>query len=167
MIRSDSGERYRCAVLIEEEQINQILEKPMNGPMPKEVVIAAWKIFKTRDAKQIAELFTPDAEWIAPAGNATAAALEHTNHMVGPNQIARFIASEMHRLFSKIDVSFLGIHADGDTVIVEERMRATLPAGKPYENDYCFVFVLSGDRIKLVREYMDTRRGWQMIFEPL
>jgi ketosteroid isomerase-like protein len=167
MIRSDSGQRYRCALLIEEEQINKILEKPMNGPMPKEVVIAAWKTFKTRDAKQIAELFTPDAEWIAPAGNATAAALEHTDHMVGPNQIARFIASEMHRLFSNIDVSFLGIHADGDTVIVEERMRAILPAGKPYENDYCFVFVLSGDRIKLVREYMDTRRGWQMIFEPL
>jgi ketosteroid isomerase-like protein len=52
-------------------------------------------------------------------------------------------------------------------VVVEERMRATLPGGKPYENDYCFVFVLSGDRIKLVREYMDTRKGWQMIFEPL
>jgi len=57
--------------------------------------------------------------------------------------------------------------ARGDSVIVEERMQATLPGGKPYENDYCFVFVLSADRIKLVREYMDTRKGWQMIFEPL
>jgi hypothetical protein len=52
--------------------------------------------------------------------------------------------------------SFRGIHADGDTVIVEERMRATLPGGKPDENDYCFAFVLSGERIKLVREYMDS-----------
>jgi uncharacterized protein len=86
--------------------------------------------------------------------------------MIGPSQIAHFIASEMHHLFSNIDISFLGIHADGDTVIVEERMRATLPGGKPYENDYCFIFTLSGDRIKLVREYMDTRKGWQMIFEP-
>ena len=61
--------------------------------------------------------------------------------MIGPDQIARFIASEMHRLFSEIDISFRAIHADGDTVIIEERMRATLPEGRPYDNDYCFVFV--------------------------
>lgn len=139
----------------------------MDSTNPKEVVINAWKTFKTRDARLIAELFTPDAEWIAPAGNATAVALKHTDHMIGPDRIAYFIASEMHHLFSNVDISFRGIHADGDTVIVEERMRATLPGGKPYENDYCFAFVLSGERIKLVREYMDTRKGWQMIFEPL
>ena len=139
----------------------------MNSTNPKEIVINAWKSFKTRDAGLIAELFTLDAEWIAPAGNATAVALKHTDHMIGPDQIARFIATEMHHLFSSVEISFLGLHADGDTVVVEERMRATLPGGKPYENDYCFVFVLSGDRIKLVREYMDTRKGWQMIFEPL
>jgi ketosteroid isomerase-like protein len=139
----------------------------MNSTNPKEIVINAWKTFKTRDAGLIAELFTPDAEWIAPAGNATAVALKHTDHMIGPDQIAGFIAAEMHHLFSNVEITFLGLHADGNTVVVEERMRATLPGGKPYENDYCFVFVLSGDRIKLVREYMDTRRGWQMIFEPL
>ncbi|MCK1359373.1 nuclear transport factor 2 family protein [Bradyrhizobium sp. 199] len=132
---------------------------------PKEVVINAWKTFKTRDAGLIAELFTADAEWIAPPGNATAVALKHTDHMIGPDQIANFIALEMHRLFSNIDVSFRGIHAVGDIVVVEERMRATLPGGKPYEIDHCFVFVVSGDSIKQVREYMDTRKGWQMIFE--
>lgn len=138
----------------------------MGGTTPKEVVMAAWKTFRTRDAALIAALFSPDAEWIAPAGNATAAALDHVHHMIGADQIARFIATEMHRLFSNIDISFRGVHADGDTVIVEERMRATLPGGNQYENDYCFIFVVSGDRIKQVREYMDTRRGWQMIFGP-
>ncbi|BAR61599.1 hypothetical protein ACVIWV_003499 [Bradyrhizobium diazoefficiens] len=29
----------------------------------------------------IAALFTDDAEWIAPKGNATAVALDHTDHM--------------------------------------------------------------------------------------
>ncbi|WP_128924358.1 nuclear transport factor 2 family protein [Bradyrhizobium guangxiense] len=138
----------------------------MNITNPKDVVINAWRTFKTRDAKLIAGLFASDAEWIAPAGNATAVALKHTDHMAGPDQIANFIASEMHHLFSNVDISFRGIHADGDTVVVEERMRATLPGGKLYENDYCFIFVVSGDRIKQVREYMDTRKGWQMIFEP-
>ncbi|WP_271570927.1 nuclear transport factor 2 family protein [Bradyrhizobium sp. CCBAU 11386] len=70
----------------------------------------------------------------------------------------------MHRLFSNIDIAFRGIYADGDVVIVEERMRATLPGGKPYENDYCLVFAVAGDRIREVREYMDTRKGWRMVF---
>ena len=70
----------------------------------------------------------------------------------------------MHRLFSEVDIAFRGVHADGAVVIVEERMRATLPGGKHYENDYCFVFTVGGGRIREVREYMDTRKGWRMVF---
>lgn len=132
---------------------------------PRVIVLNAWKTFSSRDAGRIAALFTDDAEWIAPTGNATAVALDHTDHMAGPHQIARFIAQEMHKLFSNIDIAFRGVYADGDVVIVEERMRATLPGGKPYENDYCFVFTVAGDRIRQVREYMDTRKGWRMVFE--
>ncbi|EJN06573.1 ketosteroid isomerase-like protein [Bradyrhizobium sp. YR681] len=131
---------------------------------PKDIVLNAWKTFSSRDAERIAALFTEDAEWIAPKGNATAIALDHTDHMVGAGQIARFIAQEMHKLFSEIDIAFRGVHADGDVVIVEERMRATLPGGTPYENDYCFVFTVAGNRIREVREYMDTRKGWRMVF---
>ena len=138
---------------------------PEASPTAKQIVINAWKIFKTRDAGLIAGVFTADAEWIAPANNATAVALSHTHHMIGADQIARFIASDMHQLFSDIEIGFRGIFADGDIVVVEERMRATLPGGRAYDNDYCFVFTLSGERISQVREYMDTRKGWQMIFE--
>jgi ketosteroid isomerase-like protein len=130
----------------------------------KDIVLNAWKTFSSRDANRIAALFTDDAEWIAPKGNATAVALDHTDHMVGSQAIARFIAQEMHRMFSDIDIAFRAVHADGDVVIVEERMRATLAGGRPYENDYCFVFTVAGDRIREVREYMDTRKGWRMVF---
>ena len=131
---------------------------------PKDIVLNAWKTFSSRDADRIAALFTDDAEWIAPKGNATAVALDHTDHMVGAMQIARFIAQEMHRMFSDVDIAFRGVYADGEVVIVEERMRATLAGGKAYENDYCFVFTVAGDRIREVREYMDTRKGWRMVF---
>jgi ketosteroid isomerase-like protein len=131
---------------------------------PRDIVLNAWKTFSSRDAERIAALFTEDAEWIAPKGNATAVALDHTDHMVGAQQIARFIAQEMHRMFSGVDIAFRGVYADGDVVIVEERMRATLAGGKPYENDYCFVFTVAGERIREVREYMDTRKGWRMVF---
>ncbi|WP_298880640.1 nuclear transport factor 2 family protein [uncultured Bradyrhizobium sp.] len=131
---------------------------------PKDVVLNAWKTFSSREVDRIAALFTEDAEWIAPKGNATVVALDHTDHMVGARQIARFVAQEMHRIFSGIDIAFRGVYADGNTVIVEERMRAALPGGKPYENDYCFVFTVADGRIREVREYMDTRKGWRMVF---
>ena len=130
----------------------------------KDVVLNAWKTFSSRDADRIAALFTEDAQWIAPKGNATAVALDHTDHMVGAQQIAHFIAQEMHRMFSGVDITFRGAYADGDVVIVEERMRATLAGGKPYDNDYCFVFTVAGNQIREVREYMDTRKGWRMVF---
>ncbi|AHY50929.1 hypothetical protein BJS_03778 [Bradyrhizobium japonicum SEMIA 5079] len=139
-----------------------VLERAVTSP--KDIVLNAWKTFSSRDAGRIAALFTDDAEWIAPKGNATAVALDHTDHMVGAQAIARFIAQEMHRMFSEVDIAFRGVYSDGDVVIVEERMRATLAGGKPYENDYCFVFTVAGDRIREVREYMDTRKGWRMVF---
>ncbi|WP_247381656.1 MULTISPECIES: nuclear transport factor 2 family protein [unclassified Bradyrhizobium] len=129
----------------------------------KDIVLNAWKTL-TRDADRIAALFTDDAEWIAPKGNATSVALDHADHMIGAQQIARFIAQKMHKMFSQVDIAFRGVYADGDVVIVEERMRAKLPDGRPYENDYCFVFTVAGTRIRKVREYMDTRKGWRMVF---
>jgi len=136
----------------------------MTAPASKDVVVEAWRTFWSRDAQRIAAVFTPDAEWIAPRGNATAVALDHTSHMIGAEAIAHFIAVAMHKLFLDVNVEFTALHADGNTVIVEERMRATLPDGRRYDNGYCFIFELKDGLISQVREYMDTMKGWQMIF---
>lgn len=130
----------------------------------RELTMHAWKIFSTRDPEQIAALFTDGAEWIAPEGNATAVALDFTNHMVGAKQIAQFIAVEFHKMFRDATMQFRTIRAAGDIAIVEERMQATLSNGRIYDNDYCFVFEFEGGLIRQVREYMDTRRGWNMVF---
>lgn len=130
----------------------------------KKAVIEAWKIFKTRDLRRISELFTDDAEWIAPKENATAVALKSTNHMVGKEAIAEFLSSGMYKLFEEVRIEFRSAVADGDTVVVEEKMSARLPSGKPYENDYCFFFTLQNGKIKQVREYMDTYKAHRSIF---
>ena len=48
------------------------------------------------------------------------------------------------------------IIADGDFVAVEARGENTTKAGKPYNNRYCFVFRVSGGKLKEVTEYLDT-----------
>jgi uncharacterized protein len=46
--------------------------------------------------------------------------------------------------------------AEGDCVVVEARGDNVTRAGKPYNNEYCFVFRLSDGKIREVKEYADT-----------
>ncbi len=129
------------------------------------IVKAAWDAFGSRDAARIAACFAPDAEWIAPPGNATAIALDGPHHLRGADRIAHFIAHEFSQLFvADVAIDFRTMAAAGDLVLVEERMRATLVNGRSYDLAYCFVFVVADGRIAQVREYMDTRSGWAQMF---
>lgn len=129
------------------------------------IVQDAWKAFASHDADRIAAVFTEDAEWLAPPENATAVALEGPSHLVGRKALARFLAEDFPRFFVRdVTVTFHGFYADGDRVIVEETMTATLANGNHYANDYCFVFELQDGLIHRVREYMDTAHGHRMVF---
>lgn len=46
--------------------------------------------------------------------------------------------------------------AEGDWVVVECRGKVTTKAGKPYNNQYCWVCRVEGRQLKEVIEYMDT-----------
>lgn len=132
---------------------------------PKETVLAAWAAFGSRDPHQIKAAFTPDAVWIAPAGNATAAALGEADGRLDPDTIARFISTRLDKLFvADMSVDVTKLIADGKTVMIEQRFRATLANGRAYDNAYCFVFEVEGERVREMREYMDTLGGQTQIF---
>jgi ketosteroid isomerase-like protein len=137
----------------------------MSSEDSKRTVVAALEALKTRDPERIAAVFSEDAEWLAPANNATAVALNGPSHMVGRNEIARLMGTEVWKLFTaNVKGELRGIYVDGKTVVVEHRMRATLSDGNPYDNEYCFVFEVENGLIRSVREYMDTAKGHRMIF---
>ena len=56
--------------------------------------------------------------------------------------------------------------ADGDHVIVEARGDNVTREGKPYNNEYCFVFCLSEGKIKEVKEYADTALVEAVLGDP-
>ena len=102
----------------------------MNSEANKKAAIAAWHAFRTRDPTKIAAAFTEDAEWLAPAHNATAVALDGPWHIVGKDQIARMFATEVRKLFvADVAAEFHGFYADGNIVVIEQRLRATLANG--------------------------------------
>ncbi|GAA3526579.1 nuclear transport factor 2 family protein [Nonomuraea rosea] len=136
----------------------------MSSERNRELVKQAWRSFSTRDKDLIATFFTEDAEWLAPPENATAVTLGVTHHMVGRDAILRFLTVDFGRMFvADVALEFHGFYADGDVVVVEESMRATLANGNAYRNDYCFVFVLRDGLIHRVREFMDTARAQRLV----
>jgi len=56
--------------------------------------------------------------------------------------------------------------AEGDYVVVEARGNNVTKSGVPYNNNYCFVFRLSDNRLKEVTEYFDTELVTAALGQP-
>ncbi|MDB5872652.1 MAG: ketosteroid isomerase [Ramlibacter sp.] len=137
----------------------------MDSATTKEIVKNAWKAFATRDPAQIEAVFTEDAKWFAPPGNASGRALGYSNFVLDRPTIVRFLAHELTTLFvSDVQVTFKSLLAEGATAMLENRFQAKLANGRDYDNDYCFVIEVRDGRIHRMREYMDTQRGFACIF---
>lgn len=129
------------------------------------VAASMWQAFGSFDRDQIRDILTDDVEWIAPKDNATAVALGVTDHMIGQDAIADFLLNDLSKLFSNgIDINVVSITAEGSTVVYEQIQTAKLFNGRDYENGYVFILEINGDRVRRIREYMDTRKGYQMVF---
>lgn len=135
----------------------------------KDIVLDAWKTFGTRDPERIAAVLTEDAEWLAPAGNA-ADRLLGTHHLVGRERIIRFLTEELDATFGRdITSDVTRVVAEGDTVVLQLSLSSTLPDGRPYANEYCFLVTVRDDRIHRIHEHLDTHRGllaFGLVAEP-
>src|SRR5262245_2885154 len=131
----------------------------------KEIVIALWKAFAARDEDQMRSYLAEEATWMAPADNATAKFLGLPGGMSGREQIVRFIVDQFPRMYAQaVKVDYKSVYADGDTVVVEMTLSATLANGRNYSNAYCFVHQLKDDKVIEMREFMDTYNGHRMTF---
>jgi uncharacterized protein len=140
----------------------------------KQTVQALYAAYATGDPDRIAALLHPDVIWVAPAGNATQVALglgsaEDAGPPRGLNDLDRdaivtFMAHDYPRFFRDVAFEPRAIVAEGNVVLAEHRMSATLPNGRPYANDYCFAYEVADGQVTAIREYMDTRGGWLQVF---
>jgi uncharacterized protein len=140
----------------------------------KQTVIALYGAYATGDADKICGLLHEEVVWTAPGGNATQVALglgrpEDAGPPRGTNDLDRdaivtFMAYNFARFFGNVDNKFRTVVAEGEVVVVEHRLSATLPNGRSYVNDYCFVHEVRNGKVWRIREYMDTRGGWAQVF---
>ncbi len=140
----------------------------------KETVQALYAAYAAGDPDRIRALLHPDVIWVAPAGNATQVALglgdaDEAGPPRGLNDLDRdaivaFMAYDYPRFFTNVAFERRSMVAEGDVVLTEHRMSATLPNGRPYVNDYCFAYEVADSLVTAIREYMDTRGGWLQVF---
>jgi ketosteroid isomerase-like protein len=144
------------------------------GMDSRQTVLALYGAYASGDAETIKSLLHDEVLWTAPAGNATQVALglgqpEDAGPPRGANDLDRdaivaFMAYNFSRFFGDVQNNLRTVVADGEVVVVEHRLSATLPNGRSYVNDYCFVYELRNGRVWRIREYMDTRGGWEQVF---
>jgi uncharacterized protein len=91
-------------------------------------------------------LITDDFEWWA----------SYHHGVMNCAQIKAMVASltQMPRLPV---MTVIGTTAEGDRVAVEAAGKCVLPDGRPYNNSYHFVILLRDGRVRMVREYCDTK----------
>jgi ketosteroid isomerase-like protein len=131
----------------------------------KDIVVGLWKSFSARDETQMRNNLAEQAVWKAPRDNATAKFLGVPSGMNGREEIVRFIVDHFPRMFAQdVKADYKGVYADGDTVVVEMTLSATLANGRHYRNEYCFIHKLRDERVVEIREFMDTYNGHRMTF---
>lgn len=70
--------------------------------------------------------------------------------------VERIIGPLMAKLDGFITITPRTIFGEGEMVCVQATGEARTRRGQPYNNTYCFVFRLRGEKIVEVTEYMDT-----------
>ncbi len=107
-----------------------------------------------RDGQVPQEHFTPDATWTV-LGN-------------DPMPLADFLGG-LARMTQLRDgegtMTIHGITDGGDRVAVEAEGSLPMQFGLVYRNQYHFLFEFSGDRIRSVKEYMDTASAGELFRE--
>ena len=69
------------------------------------------------------------------------------------------------RIEGQVNVHARRFVAEEDIVVVEATGEATTRTGKPYNNDYCWIFRLDGGKVREITEYLDTELVTQVFGE--
>ena len=120
---------------------------------PKDVLRRFFATLGTGDFAAIGEFFTDDSVWMV---NDVARGFpsEHGRRAI----IEDFLQPVREGLFEPGDpkVEVRSMIGEGDWVAAETTARGMLRNGNHYENFYVFIAQIDGDKVKFLREYMDT-----------
>lgn len=120
----------------------------------KSFVKETWQKLLGGDMEAGLESFSDDVTWFLTGKLEGVSGLKE-----GKDAVRAFLTGVGQAFPGGLRSEIRKAYADGDTVILELVNRGTSAKGKPYENEYCFVFELEGGKIRAVREYVDLEKA--------
>jgi ketosteroid isomerase-like protein len=118
----------------------------------KKLVFDTWQAFWRGDIEAGLANMADDVTWLIPGKMKTSGLVE------GKDNLRKFRHSNLH-IFRESHHTVVGIYGDGNTVVMEMSAKAVLRNGQPYENAGVTVWQIENDKIKHVREYVDTYKA--------
>jgi uncharacterized protein len=98
-----------------------------------------------------ADALADDVRWTTPGSSVWSRTFSGK-----PAVLNDLLGMVRQQLVERVRLNVLRILADGEHVVVQAEGRATTKKGKPYNNAYCFLYRIAGDKIAEVTEYLDT-----------
>jgi ketosteroid isomerase-like protein len=128
---------------------------------PKQVVRRYLDALVAGDLDTIRDSFAEDAVWTIYGDLPIAGPWRGREAIVD-----EFLVAAAGALYEpgSIEFAFPTLIGEGDTVVLEWRVRARTAAGADYANAYCGLFTVRAGRIAEVREYLDTQYAARTLF---
>ena len=123
---------------------------------------AVFDAIERADVQAMRALVTEDVVWLIPRSAPPPYAGRH----VGADHVLELMFGAV-AAFAPGTQKFeeIALAAEGDLVFAEMKLRARGADGRDYDNRYCFVFVFRGERIREIREHVDTATA-ASFFQP-
>jgi len=115
-----------------------------------DMVTKTWTALVKGDADSALANMSDEISWVIPGHLPGVSGLKR-----GKDEVKKFISGIGQAFPSGLKSEIRKVHAMGDTVVVELTNRGTAHNGKPYENEYCFVYEIENGKIRRIREYVD------------
>ena len=131
----------------------------MSAEQNKEMVKATWTAFAKGDIKTAFGNMADNVSWLVPGNIAGVSGVKR-----GKDEILKFMGAFASKIPEGMHSEITRAYADGDTVILELTNKAKVSNGKSYENEYCFVFEIENGKIRRIREYVDTQKAKEILF---
>jgi ketosteroid isomerase-like protein len=120
----------------------------------KELVKRTWQTLLGGNPDAALANLTDDVTWFVTGTLKGVSGLKK-----GKEAVRAFVGSVAQAFPGGLETEIKNTYGEGDTVILELVNRGTSVRGKPYENEYCFIFDLAGGKIRAVREYVDLAKA--------
>jgi len=130
------------------------------GEANKELVTKTLTAFIAGDVESAFANMADDVTWLVPGNMAGVSGLKR-----GKVEILKFMTGTIGPAFPHgLQADVHHAYDEGNTVILELTNRGTAANGKQYENEYCFVLEIGDGKIRRIREYVDTQKAKEILF---